>query len=301
MPEPADWDEDGRDWPNRSASRFVDAAGLRWHVQTAGTGPVILLLHGTGASTHSWRGLLPLLAQDFTVVAPDLPGHGFTEAPPLSRLSLPGMAAALAGLLHALAVEPVLAVGHSAGAAIMLRMTLDGMITPKGLVSLNGALLPLQGVPGHLFSPIAKLLARTSLVPRLFAWRARDPALVRRLLHDTGSSIEPAGVELYGRLIQRSGHIAAALGMMANWQLEGLAADLPELAPPLLLVAGGRDRMIPSTHALRVRRQLPGAKVLVLPEHGHLAHEQAPAEIAAIVRGFAEEVGVLAPAPAQTP
>src|SRR5206468_2126887 len=62
------------DWPNRAASLAVEAGGLRWHVQRAGHGPVLLLLHGTGAATHTWRDLLPLLATDFTVVAPDLPG-----------------------------------------------------------------------------------------------------------------------------------------------------------------------------------------------------------------------------------
>ena len=47
------WEVDGRDWPNRDSSRFVTAGGLRWHVQVAGTGPVVLLVHGTGAATHS--------------------------------------------------------------------------------------------------------------------------------------------------------------------------------------------------------------------------------------------------------
>ena len=93
------WDTDGRDWPNRQTSRFVDAGGLRWHVQCAGEGPVALLLHGTGASTHSWRGVLPLLAEHYTVVAPDLPGHGFSGAGADDCYSLPGMAGAVASLL----------------------------------------------------------------------------------------------------------------------------------------------------------------------------------------------------------
>ena len=58
-----DWEHDGRDWPNRTASRFVSAAGIVWHVQVAGEGPALLLLHGTGAATHSWAGVLPLLAR----------------------------------------------------------------------------------------------------------------------------------------------------------------------------------------------------------------------------------------------
>ncbi len=75
---PSSWEKEGQDWPNREFSRFVDAAGLTWHVQVMGSGPAILLVHGTGAATHSWRDLAPLLARHFTVVAPDLPGGGGT-------------------------------------------------------------------------------------------------------------------------------------------------------------------------------------------------------------------------------
>ncbi len=89
------WEVEGRAWPNREASSFVQAAGLRWHVQRMGQGPELLLIHGTGAATHSWRGLAPLLARHFTILAPDLPGHGFTDPLPGHRLSLPGMAQAL--------------------------------------------------------------------------------------------------------------------------------------------------------------------------------------------------------------
>lgn len=89
--ESLDWLRDGADWPHRDASRFVVAGGVRWHVQIAGDGPPLLLLHGSGASTHSWRDLLPLLARTHTVIAPDLPGHAFTSTPPAHTLSLPGM------------------------------------------------------------------------------------------------------------------------------------------------------------------------------------------------------------------
>ncbi|MBQ1767400.1 MAG: alpha/beta fold hydrolase, partial [Aquincola sp.] len=88
------WARDGADWPHRAHSRFVHAGGLHWHVQVAGQGPVLLLLHGTGASSHSMAGLLPLLAERFTVVVPDLPGHAFTDALPGSA-SLPAMSRAL--------------------------------------------------------------------------------------------------------------------------------------------------------------------------------------------------------------
>ena len=151
------WNDAGKRWPNRDASQFVQAGGLTWHVQILGTGPVIFLLHGTGAATHSWRALLPLLANHFTVIAPDLPGHGFSQALPSSQMSLPGIARAAADLLRALKVVPARVVGHSAGAAILAQMCLDAQIAPHALVSLNGAMLPLRGIPGMVFSPVAKL------------------------------------------------------------------------------------------------------------------------------------------------
>ena len=119
-----DWQRDGPRWPHHALSSFVWASGLQWHVQRfAGpeVAPCLVLLHGTGASTHSWRDLAPLLAQRFEVVAMDLPGHAFTGMPPggvgSPQLSLPGMARAVHGLLQALRLSPSLVVGHSAGAA----------------------------------------------------------------------------------------------------------------------------------------------------------------------------------------
>lgn len=277
------WQTDGRDWPNREASEFVSAAGLLWHVQRMGQGPPVLLLHGTGAATHSWRDLAPLLARRFTLLAPDLPGHGFTAQPPPDGLSLPGMAEAVAGLLEAVGVSPELAIGHSAGAAILARMSLDGSIAPRTLVSLNGALLPLSGVPGRMFSPIAKIFATTPLASRIFAWRASDPSVVERLLRGTGSNLDPAGAALYGRLASNPCHAAAALGMMARWDLRPLARDLPRLDPRLVLVVGTNDRSIPPASAYRVHALVPGSKLVRLRGLGHLAHEEAPEQIAEIV------------------
>lgn len=293
MADPLRWERDGRDWPNRDASRFVAAAGLRWHVQQMGSGPGLLLLHGTGAATHSWRALAPLLAQHFAVVAPDLPGHGFTAALPRERMSLPGMAAALRQLLNELAVEPVLAVGHSAGAAILARMSLNAQLAAAGLVSLNGALLPLDGLFGQVFSPLAKLLASVSMVPRLFAWRARERAVVERMLRSTGSSLEPAGVDLYARLIRNAEHAAAALAMMSEWDLHSLQRDLHKLAIPLLLLVGTRDWTVPPAEARRVRALLPRAELVDLPGLGHLAHEEKPSDVAALIVSFARRVGAL--------
>ncbi|MGU3360117.1 alpha/beta fold hydrolase BchO [Methylobacterium sp. M6A4_1b] len=284
MPAPSDrpqWERDGADWPNRAASRFVRASDLTWHVQEFGApeAPVVLLLHGTGAATHSWAGLAPLLAEHFRVVAPDLPGHGFTDPLPAGRLSLPGMAAAISDLLRTLEIAPDLVVGHSAGAAILVRLCLDGL-KPRLLVALNGALTPFPGLASVLFPGLARMLFLNPVTPRIFAWTADRPA-VERLIRGTGSRLDARGLDLYRRLFRRPGHVAGALGMMANWNLAALDRDIGRLAVPTLLLVGGDDKAIAPETAFALKDRLPDARVRLIRNLGHLAHEEAPDRIAA--------------------
>ncbi len=284
------FDRHGADWPNRSASSFVQAGGIRWHVQRMGNGPVALLLHGTGASTHSWAGLMPLLAERFTVVAPDLPGHAFTGMPDGSRMSLPGMARSVAELLGELSLSPVLAVGHSAGAAVAIRMCLDGTIAPRAVVGINAALLPFRGFAGQVFSPLAKLLVLNPFVPRLFAWSASDQRSVARLLRSTGTEPDSRFLDFYARLFRNSGHVAGALAMMARWDLATFERDMAKLATPLLLVAGSADAAVPADDAFRAAEAARNSRVTVIRGAGHLLHEERPDETARIITSFFEEV-----------
>lgn len=287
------WKRDGRGWPNREASHFVEAAGFTWHVQQMGDGPVLLLAHGTGSSTHSWRALAPMLAERFTIVAPDLPGHGFTKSPPPPRLSLPGMSVDLSALLDKLKLSPDLVVGHSAGAAILCRMALNGRISPKGIVSLNGALLAFRGMAGRIFSPLARVLASNALTSVVLASTLSGQRSVERLIEETGSTIDGAGREHYRRLVESPAHVGAALGMMANWDLEPLERDLARLTVPLLLIVGSNDRSIPPSSAFKVRAVVPGAMVEEQRGLGHLAHEERPRETADAIIRFARKVGAL--------
>lgn len=270
------WERDGIDWPNRESSHLLVAGGIRWHVQVMGQGPVLLLLHGTGAASHSWRDLAPLLAQQYTVVVPDLPGHGFTQAPPANQLSMTGMAELLAALLAELRLTPAVIAGHSAGAAIGAQMCLDRSVAPDWLVSVNGALLPLSGLPGFIFLPMAKFLANRPVWARLLASSAADARAVRRLLGRTGSVIDQQGIDLYGRLLRNTGHTASALGMMANWNLQRLQYQLPELGTKVLLLVGENDQMVPPAQARQIQRRLPAARLVSWPQLGHLLHEEAP-------------------------
>jgi magnesium chelatase accessory protein len=279
------WERDGRDWPNRAFSRFVSAGGLPWHVQVMGSGPTVLLIHGTGATTHSFRMLMRLLAPDFTVVAADLPGHGFTGPPPSSwGYSLPGVTSGLAALLRVLAVQPVLLVGHSAGAAVAVRMGLDGAASPLAVVSLNGALLPFPGMAHVVLGPAARLLAGSGIAAKAFTLFAGSRPSVERMVRSTGSRIDAEGLRFYARLAGNSAHVHGALALMANWDLRPLARDLPALATRLVLLTGSRDGMVPPAESFRVRSLVPAAELISLRGLGHLAHEEQPDKVATILQ-----------------
>jgi magnesium chelatase accessory protein len=267
----------------REYSRFVRAAGLRWHVQQLGEGPELLLVHGTGASTHSWRALAPLLARRFAVTALDLPGHGFTAGTPRGGMSLTAMSAALPLLLSALKLNPQIAVGHSAGAAILCRMALDGHLNASAIASFNGALLPFHPLRRLLFGPVARLLALCPLAASAVAWGARDRAAVVRLLAGTGSTLDARGIDLYWRLARSPVHVHGALRMMSQWDIATLERDLPRLPVALTLVVGEADLMVPPAEAERVRSMLPQARLIRLPRLGHLAHEEQPQALAALI------------------
>lgn len=293
MSRPLSWAVDGKTWPHRAASRFVKSGALEWHVQVAGKGPVLLLLHGTGASTHSWRDCIPELTQHFTVIVPDLPGHGFTPLPEGSAMSLPGMARSVTLLLRDMDVTPALIAGHSAGAAIALRMCLDGEAAPGALVSINGALLPFPGLAAVAFPTLAKMLFLNPVSVPVAAHLASDPENIRGVINRTGTNLTDEGLAYYVRLFQDRRHVAAAINMMARWDLNALQKDLRDLPVPFTLVSGAQDLAVPLWVAREVKEKMPSADAIVLQNCGHIAQEEHPGEICDLLVERARAAGVL--------
>lgn len=275
------------DWPNRAWSRRIRHRPHDWHVQVAGTGPLVLLLHGAGASTHSWRAVIPLLAESHRVVALDLPGQGFSRAGSRRRLGLSAMAEDIAALCAAQGWAPALIVGHSAGAAIALDLAHrvrgpDG--TPPDIAGINAALSRFEGVAGWLFPVLAKLLALNPLTAPVFTLGPDKQARAKRLIESTGSRLDGQGLALYARLIGDRPHVEGTLQMMAQWQVERLLPGLPQIGSRCLLLTGSNDRAVPPTVSARVAETLPRAAHLMLDGPGHLAHEEAPGRVVRALR-----------------
>ncbi len=272
--------------------RQIESDGMSWHLCESGAGPEVLLLHGTGSSSHTWNALLPNLAGSCRLLMPDLPGHARSGLPRGQRLTLDTMSRGLAALLDTLAAKPVFAIGHSAGAAVLSRMTLDRCLAPRAIVSLNGAFLPFAGATSHLFEPLARVLSATPLVPRLASWRLANRRAVERLVAQVGSMLTAEQLDDYVDLLRSPRHIGAALEMMANWDLSELARRMPELGVPLELIACERDRAVPPAQARGLAAKLPVARLHSLAGVGHLGHEEDPARVAALLRQIAREVDI---------
>lgn len=282
-----DWATDGRDWPNRDASRFVRSDGYEWHVQQMGQGPTCLLIHGTGAATHSWRDVMPLLAKHCTVFAMDLPGHGFTKGMG-QRPTLEGMAKSVAALLDELKLTPDLIVGHSAGVAIAAQLLLDRKLQIP-LVGFTPALMPFPGLAAKIFPSLAKMLFTNPFVAIIFSRMAQAPGQTGKFLaRATGSKINAAGAKYYTRLFSKSGHCDGAIRMMANWRLEGLGARLGNLTSPVLLVSAAKDAAIPKAAVMQAVALILGCKTQEMMALGHLAHEEDPGQAAKIITEFAK-------------
>jgi magnesium chelatase accessory protein len=274
------------DWPLRAQSRALHVRPHLWHVQELGAGPLVMLLHGAGGATHSWRGLAPRLAGNFRLVMPDLPGQGFTRLGDRSRCGLDAMAADLAALAADQGWRPAALIGHSAGGALALRLAEILPDPPHAVAGINAALGSFDGLQGVLFPALARLLALNPLVPSLFARLAGGEAQVRRLLEATGSRVDAEGVRLYGRLVGDPAHVDGTLAMMAQWQLEPLLSRLPGLDLPVLFLTGGADRAVPPAVSRAAAARMPQAEVVEIAGLGHLMHEEAAETVAGVLMSF---------------
>lgn len=269
------------DWPNRSAGRRLRAGAVDWWViDTGGAGPVILLLHGLGASGHSFARMIAGLVPRYRMIVPDLPGHGCSRSMSSARSGPITMAEDLAKLCAALQVQPHAIVGHSAGAVLALQLA-RGWPQAR-VVGINAALGEFDGAAGVLFPVLAKGLAALPFAATGFARLWGRASTVDKLLDGTGSRVDAAGRAQYLRLVQDPAHVQGALAMMAQWDLRPVLAGLPTLPNPVLLIGASGDRAVPAALSRDWAGRMPQARSLDL-SGGHLVHEETADGLASLI------------------
>ena len=274
------WPDDLDGWPMAEHSQKILSRPHRWHIQEAGTGDTLLLLHGAGGATQSWRGLFPILTESYHTIAIDLPGQGFTENGARARCSLPHMAEDILALMEQQKWQPRAIIGHSAGAAIALQIA---RTHPIHVVGINAALSNFRGVAGWIFPIMAKALALNPLSARIFT-KSATPASVRRLIAGTGSELDEVGEAFYTRLTQDTAHVDGTLSMMAQWSLDGLVEALPNIASPVDLIVAQGDKAVPPSSSENAITVLQDARLHRVKKLGHLVHEEDPDQVADLIK-----------------
>ncbi|WP_299049041.1 alpha/beta fold hydrolase BchO [uncultured Tateyamaria sp.] len=281
-----DWSQI-KSWPNSNLSRRGHGPVHRWHIQEAGAGKTVLMLHGAGGSTHSYRGLIPTLAQDFRVIALDLPGHGFTQLGARHRCGLDAMAEDVKKLCDHEGWTPDAIVGHSAGGAVALRLA-ESDLSPRGqtplVIGINAATEQFKGIAGLLFPVMAKALAAVPFTASLFSGASASPDRIKALIGSTGSVLDAEGLDLYRRLVGDRNHVDGTLLMMAQWKLNPLLARLPDHPARVHLLVGDKDTTVPPAVSRNAAARMRDATVHMLDGLGHLAHEEQPFETARMIR-----------------
>ncbi|MCE7528441.1 alpha/beta fold hydrolase BchO [Polynucleobacter sp. IMCC 29146] len=265
------------DWPNRTRSRSIAVGTLLWHVQIAGdAGPTILLLHGTGASAHSWSEIINKLTEHARVVVPDLPGHAFTLHAPISSLRLDNMALELQKLMKALALPgPALVVGHSAGALLALRYA---EINPEiqCIIGLNPSLVPPPASYTQLFGPLLSPLTRSSLASFILAKLAGASSMIDRLLDSTNTILPEARRVFYRRLFSQTNHVLGAMNFMAAADITAVLNQAKTCRAKLIWVLGKNDLWIPEQRLRQIISSYFPQATVIEWSGGHLMHELEP-------------------------
>jgi len=282
-------DRHGPIWPYPEVGRYTEAGGVRWHHLRFGTGPPLLLLHGSASSTHSWAGVASRVRSRFSLVIPDLPGHGYSSDFPSGFGGPDDLARALGAFLRKEAVAPVLVAGHSAGAVLAIRAVTRGWIAPRGVMGVNPALGSRDSFLPPLVAGPLTAFARSRGPAHLGAALFRAAPLAELLLRSTGSRLSQETRSHYRHLLADSRRVRGVLRLMADWDPQGVGAEAAALGIPVRFLTGSRDRWVPPQ---RVRAHAGGVPVEEVPDRGHLLPEEDPEAVVRSLMRLAVEAGV---------
>lgn len=270
--------------------KFLDLHGDRVAYRDEGSGEVLLLIHGMAGSSDAWRELIPRLAKNYRVVAPDLLGHG-QSTKPRGDYSLGAFAVWLRDLLDELGIARATIVGHSLGGGVAMQFIYQHpdycerviLISSGGLGPDVGWILRLLSAPGAEF--VLPIIAPTPVLKagnKIGSWftsagmRApRASEIWRAYSSFSDRPTRDAFLRTLRSVVDYRGQAVSALNRLH------VRSELPTLA-----IWGEDDEIIPVEHGYAAQAARPGSRLEVLPGVGHFAHVEAPNEVADIIDDF---------------
>ena len=270
-------------WPNRSNSEFIKSENYNWHIQKFGsTGKKLLLIHGTGASSHSWYPVIENLNLDIEALCLDLPGHGFTRAFAKQNKQLVTIVDQISFLLRKLYFYPHIIMGHSAGAAVAYELA-KKIETEPSTVVINAAFGQFSGLAGLAFPYFAKIAASATIPARFLNLLASNEDIVRKLLASTGSTIPEQQLKCYQYLFSNPEHVDGTLQLMTDWDLGNFLDRLPKEISPIHFLVGEKDKTVPPHISNSWDQLMPNSSLTKYKGLGHLLHEEDPSAVSSIL------------------
>jgi pimeloyl-ACP methyl ester carboxylesterase len=285
-PEAASWPPLGKGLTRKC----VMVAGHRMSYVTGGSGPPVLLLHGLGANSFSWRHTMPALLPHYTVFAPDMLGCGESDKAGVDY-GLEAMASYVAGFMDAVGLERAHVVGHSMGGGLAMQFhhLYPGRTERLALVSSGG-----MGRAMHWLLRISTLPGAEGVISMLADPRLRFPQMSRnmevrrmRRLEQEFDATTPTMLDRFRSRETRQAFLMMLRGSCGlNGQRLTAVPLLAELTMPVLLIWGGRDATIPVAHGQIARALIPNAHLEVLAQCFHRPQLEAPQRFNELLLAF---------------
>jgi len=289
-PRDADWAQNRHVVFHSDHSRFVDVDGVRVHYQEAGERntslPPLILIHGFASSTLVWsKVFLPLAEAGFRVIALDMLGFGYSGKPRKAEYTIGGQAKLVISLLERLGIKRATLVGSSYGGAVAATCALDyphrvDRLVLIGTVNnnrpLNYKLMRVFGSPlfGDVVSPL--LIGSRRLLRRR----------MKRVYDRHAWVLDERRVDARHLPLRAAGTQRAIIRTVRNWDAERISRDAHLIRKPTLLLWGENDREIPLADGERLHEEIPGSRLIVFLNCGHLPHEEYPEAFTKVVADF---------------
>ncbi|HSS21844.1 MAG TPA: alpha/beta hydrolase [Pyrinomonadaceae bacterium] len=289
-PKDVDW-ESHRDLVfHADYSRFVDVDGVRVHYQEAGdpNAPPMILIHGFASSNMVWSKVFLELAQNFRVVAPDLPGYGYSAKPRHLDYTIARQAEMIVGFLKQVGIDCAHFVGSSYGAAVATTIALDHPELVEKLV-LVGAVNNNKPTRYLLMRLFGSPIIGDVLSPLLVGSRRLLRLRMKRVYDRHEWVLDERRVEARHLPLRTRGAHRAIIRTVRRWDADRVSRDAHLITQPTLLLWGDMDREVPLKDGERLHQHIPNARLMVFRACGHLPHEEYPETFVKLVTEFVSQ------------
>ena len=273
--------------PNSEYSKFIEVDGIKLHYQEKGEGTPLVLIHGYGSSTYTWRDVFVPLSENFRVIAVDLKGFGFSEKPD-GDYTRNAQAVLVQKFLDKLKIEKAHFAGSSMGGEVSLNVALQSSERVESLILVDSS--GVKSVKGSGSTPSrfeVPFVGRAFVALALLSDNLVRTSLERSYFDD--SKVTKELVETYHLPLQTNNGQRAAVYTQQQWDLYPIEDDLSKVKVPTLIIWGEEDFVTPLEGGKKMNASMEDSKLVVFENCGHLPAEEMPKRTVEEILKFTEK------------